>query len=170
MEHAITMKAEAQQQFATLLENHRGIVLKVAHSYAWNPDDRADLAQEIATQAWRAFHGYDLDRPFSTWLYRIALNVAISFVRGDGLRRRHAIPLDETLHDPADTRAMDPDQQLQIKALQAFIAALKPLDRALMLLYLEDRGYRDIADILGISETNVATKISRLKQRIRNEL
>ena len=170
MEHVIAMKAETRQQFAGLLDDHRGIVLKVAHNYAWNPDDRADLAQEIAAQAWRAFPGYDPDRPFSTWLYRIALNVAISFVRGDGMRRRHAVPLDETLHDLADTSNIDPDQQLRIKALQAFIAALKPLDRALMLLYLEDRGYRDIADILGISETNVATKISRLKQRIRNEL
>ncbi len=170
MAQATSMKAEAQQQFAELLERHRGIVLKVAHSYAWNPDDRADLAQEIATQAWRAFPGYDPERMFSTWLYRIALNVAISFARGDGRRRRHAVPLDETLHDLADVNAPHPDQQLQLKALQAFIAALKPLDRALLLLYLEERSYRDIADILGISETNAATKVGRLKQRIRNEI
>ena len=170
MELAATMQADARQRFSLLLERHRGIVLKVAHSYAWNPDDRADLAQEIAAQAWRAFPAYDPGRRFSTWLYRIALNVAISFARGDGLRRRHAVPLDETVHELADARAAGPDLQLQVKALQAFIAALKPLDRALMLLYLEDQAYRDIAEVLGISETNVATRISRLRQRIRNEL
>ena len=170
MELAAAMQADTQRQFSLLLERHRGIVLKVVHSYAWTPDDRADLAQEIAAQAWRAFPAYDPDRRFSTWLYRVALNVSISFARGDGLRRRHAVPLDETVHDLADAGAADPGLQFQVRALQAFIAALKPLDRALMLLYLEDHAYREIADILGISETNVATKIGRLKQRIRNEL
>ena len=70
----------------------------------------------------------------------------------------------------APAAASDPARALQVRALQAFIAALPPLDRALLLLYLEDRGYREIADILGISQTNVSTRISRLKQRIRNEL
>ena len=170
METTAAMQADAQLQFSTLLEQHRGIVLKVAHSYAWNPDDRAELAQAIAAQAWRAFSGYDPGRRFSTWLYRIALNVSISFARGDGLRRGHAVPLDEDAHELADAAASDPARALQVRALQAFIAALPPLDRALLLLYLEDRGYREIADILGISQTNVSTRISRLKQRIRNEL
>ena len=170
METTAAMQADAQQQFSLLLEQHRGIVLKVAHSYAWNPDDRAELAQEIAAQAWRAFPAYDPGRRFSTWLYRIALTVSISFARGDGLRRGHAVPRDEAAHELADTTATDPARELQVRALQAFIAALPPLDRALLLLYLEDRGYREIADILGISQTNVSTRISRLKQRIRNEL
>ena len=170
METTAAMQADAQQQFSLLLEQHRGIVLKVAHSYAWNPDDRAELAQEIAAQAWRAFPAYDPGRRFSTWRYRIPLNVSISFARGDGLRRGHAVPLDEDAHELADTTATDPARELQVRALQAFIAALPPLDRALLLLYLEDRGYREIADILGISQTNVSTRISRLKQRIRNEL
>ncbi len=170
MEPDATMQADARQQFSMLLEQHRGIVIKVAHSYAWIAEDRADLAQEIAAQAWRAFPAYDPERRFSTWLYRIALNVAISFSRGDNARRRHAVPLDETAHERIDAGADDPGRQLQVKALQGFIAALKPLDRALLLLYLEDRPNRDIADILGISASNVSTKISRLKQRIRDEL
>lgn len=170
MELAAAMQADPRQRFSMLLEQHRGIVLKVAHSYAWSQDDRADLAQEVAAQAWRAFPAYDPARRFSTWLYRIALNVAISFARGDGLRRRRAVPLEEAVDGLADPAAADPARQLQVRALQGFIAALKPLERALMLLYLEDHAYREIAEILGISETNVATKIGRLKQRIRNEL
>ena len=170
METTAAMQADAQQQFSLLLEQHRGIVLKVAHSYAWNPDDRAELAQEIAAQAWRAFPAYDPGRRFSTWLYRIALNVSISFARGDGLRRGHAVPLDEAAHELADTTATDPARELQVRALQAFIAALPPLDRALLLLYLDERPQREIAEILGIGVSNVSTKIGRLKQRIRDEL
>ena len=67
--------------FQTLLQQHRGIVAKVAGTYAWHPDDRDDLMQEIATQLWRAWPGYDPQRPAATWMYRIALNVAISAVR-----------------------------------------------------------------------------------------
>ena len=85
MEHAAPMTQDAQQRFQELLERHRGIVVKVAGSYAWHAEDRADLAQEIAAQLWRAFPRYDAARAFSTWMYRIALNVAISFARDHGL-------------------------------------------------------------------------------------
>ncbi|MGN7833281.1 MULTISPECIES: sigma-70 family RNA polymerase sigma factor [Pseudoxanthomonas] len=164
------MAEHARQGFAEQLERHRGIVFKVAGTYCRNPDDRAELAQEIASQLWQAYPRFDPARPFSTWMYRIALNVAISFVRDNSRRHRHAVPLDDQLHDIADPHAADPQAEQQVRALHRFIHAQAPLDRALLLLYLEDRGYRDISEILGISETNVATKISRLKQRIRNEL
>ena len=160
----------ARQRFGELLEAHRKIVFKVGNTYCRHPDDRADLAQEIATQLWRAYPNYDPARPDSTWMYRIALNVAISFVRSDGPRRRNAVPLEEDLHELADESAGDPESAQRVRDLHRFIDQLEPLNRALLLLYLEDRSYREIADVLGISETNVATKISRLKQRIRSEL
>lgn len=170
MERVADMAEHARQGFAEQLERHRGIVFKVAGTYCRDPDDRAELAQEIASQLWQAYPRFDPARAFSTWMYRIALNVAISFVRDNSRRHRHAVPLDDQLHDIADPHAADPLAEQQIRALHRFIHAQAPLDRALLLLYLEDRGYRDISEILGISETNVATKISRLKQRIRNEL
>jgi RNA polymerase sigma-70 factor (ECF subfamily) len=159
----------ARDQFGELLERHRAIVFKVAGSYVRSPEDRADLAQEIAVQLWRAWPSYDPARSFTTWMYRIALNVAIGFARGDGLRRRHAVPLDEELHDLADN-GPDHETGQQLRLLQTFIARQVPLDRALLLLYLDERPQREIAEILGISETNVSTKIGRLKQRIRDEL
>lgn len=162
--------ASQQERFGDLVERHRGIVFKVANTYAWHPDDRDELAQEIAAQLWRAFPGYDAQRSFSTWMYRIALNVAISHVRSTTHRAKHALPLDEALHDIADDNGADPEADQQVRALHRFIAQLDKLNRALLLLYLEDHSYREIADILGITETNVATKISRLKQRIRNEI
>ncbi len=170
MEHVAVMAEHARQGFAEQLERHRGIVFKVAGTYCRNPDDRAELAQEIASQLWQAYPRFDPARQFSTWMYRIALNVAISFVRDNSRRHRHAVPLDDQLHDIADPHAADPQAEQQIRALHRFIHIQAPLDRALLLLYLEDRGYREMSEILGISETNVATKISRLKQRIRNEL
>lgn len=168
---ADTAPQAADARFAALIAAHRGIVATVAASYCRDPHDRADLSQEIATQAWRAWPRYDPARAaFPTWLYRVALNVAISHVRGTALRSRHAVPLDESLHDVADPNARDPQAEQQVRALYRFIHAQAPLDRALLLLYLDDRPHREIAEVLGLSETNVATKISRLRQRIRDEL
>ena len=162
---------EAHRVFAELLQQHAGIVFKVANTYARGSDDRADLAQEIAAQLWRAWPKYDPSRSVTTWMYRIALNVAISQVRSNSVRLRHdAVALDDDLHDIADANAADPETEQHLQLLQRFIARQAPLDRALLLLYLEERGQREIADILGISESNVSTKIGRLKQCIRDEL
>src|SRR3546814_20351390 len=105
MQASATMTADDHQAFGELLQQHRGIVFKVANAYARSAEDRDDLAQEIAVQLWRAWPGYDPARRFSTWMYRIALNVALSFLRSHGHRRRHAVPLDEAVHDMADDRS-----------------------------------------------------------------
>lgn len=123
-------------------------------------------------QLWRSFARYDERKAkFSTWLYRIALNVAISqarrqrwseYDRWEPLQRHH-------LETVGEAGAMaEPDERLT--ALYAFIGQLDPLNRALILLYLEDRNYAEMADILGLSETNVATKISRIKQKLRGQM
>ena len=170
MDTAATMTTDTRHQFGELLQHHRKIVFKVVNTYCSHPHDRAELAQEIAAQLWRAYPGYDAQRSFSTWMYRIALNVAISHVRSESNRHRHAVPLDEQLHDIADDTGADHETDERVRALHRFIGQLQPLNRALLLLYLEDHSHRQIADILGISETNVATKISRLKQRIRTDI
>jgi RNA polymerase sigma-70 factor (ECF subfamily) len=159
---------DAEARFAELLERHRGIVFKVAATYCRNPADREDVAQEIVTQLWRAFPKFDATRPFSTWMYRIALNVAISFVRTHSLRERHTVALDET-HDAEDPSDGAAERDERTRLLYAFVDRLDALSRALLLLHLDEHSYRDIAAILGITETNVATKISRLKQRFARE-
>ncbi|NVJ04309.1 sigma-70 family RNA polymerase sigma factor [Myxococcus sp. AM001] len=164
------MATDEHTRFEALLQGHRGIVLKVANSYAWSAEDRADLAQEIAAQVWRSFPSYNPARPFSTWMYRIALNVAITHVRSHTHHQRHAVPLDDSVHDIADGNAADPEAAARQQFLLRLIAAQAPLDRALLLLYLEERSTREIADVLGISESNVTTKINRLKQRIRDQV
>ena len=157
-------------QFQTLLERHRGIVLKVANTYCRHAEDRRDLAQEISAQAWKAFPSWDETRAFATWLYRIALNVAISFSRSRRVPDRHAASFDEAIDeaDPGGDASREADDGA--RALYRCIAQLDALNRALLVLYLDERSQREIAEILGLSETNVATKIGRLKQRIRDEL
>jgi len=156
----------AQAQFQTLLAQHWGIVLKVAYSYGRSAEDRDDLAQEICLQLWRSFARYDASRTFSTWMYRVALNVAISDWRKNGRNELALLPIDsDEASQVVASPAPEPDER--IAALNRLIAELDPLDRALVLLYLEERSYREIAEVLGLSETNVATKLSRLKQRIR---
>lgn len=140
------------------------MVFKVANSYAAGAADREDLAQEITVQLWRAFPGYDPTRPFSTWLYRIALNVAISHLRREGPRQRQTVPFEAELHTPVAPEAESSEPE---RLLQRFIAGLDPLNRALLLLYLDEHSHRDIAGVLGISDSNVSTKINRLKERVR---
>lgn len=156
--------------FSELLARHMRIVRKVAASYAANTSDRLDLAQEICLQLWRAWPSYDRERPFSTWMYRIALNVGISFLRRTGGPRQRTRSLEELDFEPIDTSARDPDLEERIALLYRVIGRLDGLDRALLLLYLDELAYRQIADILGITETNVATRLGRLRQRLRQEL
>jgi len=165
-DHA-AMAHDDHAAFDALLQRHRGIVLKVAGAYARGAEDRADLAQEIAIQLWRAWPDYDPARSVTTWMYRIALNTAISHLRREGRHRRHSVPLEDGLHELPDQRGCDHEVLGQVRMLQRFIAALPPLDRALLVLYLEEHSSREIAEVLGLGESNVTTRISRLKQRIR---
>ena len=166
---SITMTAIADEEiFTCLLEQHVGIIRKVAFGYTITFADREDLTQEITLQLWRAYPRYSSDRPFSTWMYRIALNVAISFLRRHTHPVRQTVPLEE--HEFADENAQAAETDERLALLRQIIASLAPLDRGLMLLYLEDHSYREIAAVLGITETNVATKLNRLKQRVREEM
>lgn len=161
---------EDAEGFAALLQRHRGIVYKVAGTYARGADDREDLAQEIAAELWRAWPRYDPARSVSTWMYRVALNVGISHLRGDGRRRRHLVPFDAALHEAEAAAGDDHEQAQHLRLLRGFIATLDPLNRALLLLYLEDRPAREIGEVLGLSASNVGTRINRLKQRIRDHV
>lgn len=155
--------------FEQRLAAHAGIVRKVAASYAWTEADRADLMQEIVAALWQAWPRYDPSRTFSTWMYRVALNVAISHVRGETKRRRHHVAYDPDEHVAAIAPA-DHEAEEQAALLQRAMAALDPMNRALLTMHLDERSHRDIADVLGISESNVATKLSRIKERLRKAL
>jgi RNA polymerase sigma-70 factor (ECF subfamily) len=159
------MNPQLAVEFAALLEGHRRLIFKVANTYARGTADVEDLAQEIAAQLWRAFPAYDRARRFSTWMYRISLNVAISWLRAEAPRRRRSVPYDPGLHEPSTLEAHDDDEGRRI--LRGFIDSQDALNRAVLLLYLEEHSCAEMSEILGVTETNLTTKINRLKERLR---
>ncbi len=156
------MNSQKQRQFQSLLDEHSKIVFKVVHTYARNPDDQLELAQEVRYQLWKAFPGYQQSRKFSTWMYQIALNTAISWSRKKRLRDLHSASL-----VIAEGRA-SPESQ-EVSDLYCIIDSLDELNRALLLLYLEEKSHAEIAEVLGITPINVATRLSRLKEKLRKE-
>jgi len=160
--------SDAHAEFSARVGENKGILYKVAHTFCHNSEDRKDLVQEIVVQLWKSYDRYDARFKFSTWMYRVALNTAISAYRRTQLRKVLVVPDADILSEPsAEPADCAPDSR--IEELHRIIGGLNELNRALMLLYLEDRSYQEIATILGITETNVATKLNRLKQRIRDQ-
>lgn len=158
----------AQDRFLALLEEHDKILYKVANSYCRNREDRQDLIQEIVVQLWRSFDRFDERYRFSTWMYRIAMNVAISFYRSQS-RRTDTVPVDASILEIVAAEPEAEEMPDEIRQLHEFIGRLDEINRALMILYLDGNSYDTIAEILGISTTNVATKISRIKERLRRD-
>jgi RNA polymerase sigma factor (sigma-70 family) len=165
-----------QADFLRLIQDNKGILFKISNSYCRSRDDREDLMQEIIYQLWKSGQAFDANYKFSTWMYRIALNVAISYYRQQHRKGLH-IAFGGDLHlmeleDRSDgTGEIDRSVEIEEKIglLQQFIRDLAELDKAMMILYLEEKSYREIADILGITETNVATKLSRIKGRLKQQ-
>ncbi len=154
-----------QERFLALLEEHQRLLYKVARAYGRTAPDREDLVQEMAVQAWKSFPRYDARWRFSTWLYRIALNVAISFQRRESTRARH---LDEAVAVDGLGQA-DAEAPEDVALLYRFIGRLDDFNRALMLMYLDGQSQAEIAEVLGVSVPNVSTRVGRLKARLRED-
>ena len=148
--------------FETVLQQHRGIIFKVARLYTRSEADFEDLVQDISIQIWQSLGNYKPAFALSTWLYRIALNVSIDRLRREERRQRHQEVFEALPHTGQPSGRSE--------QLHRWVQALLPLERALMLLYLEDYPHEEIGEMLGISKSNVGTKISRLKQRLKKEL
>ena len=160
---------DPQDAFIERLNRHRGILFKVAHAYCRDPASRDDLVQDMIVQLWRAYARFDERLRFSTWMYRIVVNVAISFYRRQARTRQSLVRAEaRVLENLPAARETEVDDRLI--ALRESIDQLDELNRALMILYLDDNSYAEIAAILGISETNVATKVARIKERLRRDL
>jgi RNA polymerase sigma-70 factor (ECF subfamily) len=157
--------ATVTETFVQLLEQHQKLILKVASVYYSEAEARKDLSQEIILQLWKAFPKYNSTYKFSTWAYRIALNVAISNYRMQSTRQRTR---NAYLNDRDWLDWEDPKWNEAIEALYRCIGQLKPLDRALIVLYLDAYSGAEIAEIMGITETNVSTRIYRIKQQLKD--
>lgn len=156
-------------RFLALVEEHKRILYKVANAYCPNREDRHDVIQEIVIQLWRSFDRFDGRCRFSTWMYRIAMNVAISFYRSERSRLHDTVPIEDFVFDLAVAdRAME-EAGDDLRRLNQLINQMDELSRALILLYLDGYSHEEMAAVLGISTTNVATKINRIKQKLQRD-
>ena len=159
---------EKQEQFVEVIEKNKGIIYKVVQAYCKDPDEQKDLAQEIIFQLWKSFKTYDDKFKMSTWMYRIALNVAITYLRKHQTRTKYNTSFDSQLVNISEEAQEDLSEELRL--LRQFILDQKKLDKALMLLYLDGKSHIEIAEAMGISSSNVGTKISRIKLKLKQYL
>ncbi len=158
-----------KDKFISVIKENQNLVFKICHSYCNKPEDRKDLEQEILMQLWKSFKKFDGRVKISTWIYRVALNTAISFYRRDRKTNGKIVPFDSLIIS-ISTLEFDFETDENISILYKLINKLNGFDKALILLYLDDNKYKDIADILGITETNAATKISRIKKILKQQI
>lgn len=154
------------REFIRLIKENKGIIYKICNSYCADRDDRDDLAQEIIYNLWKSFDSFNDQFKFSTWMYRIALNVAISFYRQEKKIKNHNSISEGLIVFEDDSEAKN-EVENNLRLLQDFINELKETDKAIILLYLDDKSHKEIAEITGFTETNIATKINRIKDKLR---
>jgi len=154
--------------FKSWLTQHGAAVLKVARAYTLTADDCQDLVQEILLQVWRSLPQYQAKASASTWFYRVALNTALAWHRKERRRRVRQQPIREVenLSDAGHDGAQQALEREIVERLYAAIRQLPKTDAALVLLYLDDLTYREMADVLGISETNVGVKLNRARKAL----
>jgi len=142
------------------------MIHKICNLYGHTPHEREDLFQEIVVQLWKGYPGFRGDAKFSTWLYRVALNTAISGLRKKEKYIAYVDPsiLPTTLQDLNDTNT----EQEQLHQLYEAIRKLGEIDRAVIMLYLEDRSYEEMEEILGITQNNLRVKMNRIKEKLRH--
>lgn len=152
--------------FIKLIQDHEGIIYKITRAYCDNSEDQKDLYQDIVIQVWKGFESFRGESKASTWMYRVALNTAFSFVRKEK-RKGHKVPLDGV---QLSYEVHDPILEERLKALYTKIRQLNDIDKGIMLLLLEGKKYEEIAEVTGLRRTAVGTRISRIKVKLREQL
>jgi RNA polymerase sigma-70 factor (ECF subfamily) len=156
--------SERDHVFGEWLAGHKGILFKVVHAYAFEHADRQDPFQEIVIQVWRSVDAFRGESSVPTWMYRVALNTAMAWTRKEGRHQRGKEQLDlvEGLLTTSASERRDP----RVEWLYQQIAQLKDVDRSVALLLLDSFSYKEIAAIVGLTESNVGVKINRIKSAL----
>lgn len=159
--------ADNKPAFEKMVAGNKGIVYRICNSFCSEKEDKDDLAQEILYNLWKSYATYTPDHKLSTWVYRVAMNVAISFYRKEK-RALHFSPYSEELMKfETDNTSGENDEN--VKMLYQFIQELKEVEKSVLILYLDDKSHREISEIVGISESNVGTKINRIKEQLKQK-
>ena len=155
----------SEQQFVTYLEGQIKLIAKVARAYCSDEEERKDLIQDIITQLWQSYSKYDNTYALSTWTYRIALNVSISYLRKKSTRQKKQSEYQQQHeHFPPDDSSADE----KLNRLYQFIEHLKPLDKAIIVLQLEGLGNNDISEVMGMTVSNISTRKNRIKEELKH--
>ena len=156
-----------EELFIDFLEKNKGLIVKVAGMYCYDHDERKDLIQDIILQLWRSFSKFDDSSSISTWTYRIALNVSISYLRKSKTRERtHTAYQQQAEFIHWDAPGIDET----LEQLYKSIDFLKPIDKAIIILHLEGLKNKDVAEILGQPATNISTRLLRIKETLSKHL
>lgn len=153
-----------EQEFAALINKHRGIIYKVCNLYISDNEDKKDLFQEIVLQLWRSFPDFRNESQRSTWMYRVALNTAISNFRKES-RKPERLALSEREFEIPDISDLSVQNE-RIQMLKQAIDKLTEIEKAIIMLYLDDKSYDEIAEIMGITRSNTGVKINRIKSKL----
>jgi RNA polymerase sigma-70 factor, ECF subfamily len=158
-------KQEAEKQFEKHIREHELLIYKVCRIYAYTDADRQDLFQDIVLQLWKAYPKFKSGSRFSTWLYRVAINTAIT-----GLRKKKNFitsyePASLPIHMSDDDLGLMEEERLQ--QLYKGIDQLSQVEKAIVMLYMEERSYEEMEDILGINQGNLRVKMNRIKDKLR---
>ena len=162
------MNKELEHKFVTELQDNQNIVHKVCTLYTNDRDSHNDLFQEITVQLWKAYPKFRGEAKFSTWMYRVAINTAIT------LYRKHKKRIDtadyESIIFKIKADEYDETEELQLKLMYKAVKQLNDVDKALVFLYLEDKNYTEISETLGITEVNARVKMNRIKTKLKTIL
>ncbi|MCX2681331.1 sigma-70 family RNA polymerase sigma factor [Galbibacter sp. EGI 63066] len=158
---------DLKARFTKVIKENKGLIFKVTTLYTDGEQDRKDLYQEIVYQLWKSFDSFKEQSKLSTWMYRVALNTAIYHLK-QTKKRIQTVPIDFKTDRFDETK--DKVEEERIKLLYEHIQRLNLLERGIILLYLEGKSYEEIASIVGITTTNVGTKISRIKKKLKSEM
>lgn len=150
---------ERDEQFLEMIRQNEGIIFKVASFYVDKEHPIGDLYQEVVLNLWKRYPSFRGESKYSTWIYRIALNTCVSFYRRNRINVSY-VDISTDIPDVVDNNE-------EIQELYKLINRLGKIERALVLLYLDDKPYKEIAEITGLSVTNVATKLSRIKDKLK---
>lgn len=162
------MNKELENKFLSDFEANQNIVHKICRLYTTNQDAHNDLFQEVTIQLWKNYSKFRGEAKFSTWMYRVALNTAISLYR----KSTRTVKTQDITDYAFKIKAVNYDEteELQLKALYNAIRKLNDIDKALIFLYLEDNPYKEISVTLGISEVNARVKMNRAKEKLKKIL
>lgn len=156
-----------EEAFVQIIKENEGLIFKISSVYTNDETDRQDLYQEIVLQLWKSFGSFRQESKVSTWMYRVALNTAISRLRKEK-KNGNRVPIDQVVLDISENK--DHEYQERVTELYRHIERLNDLEKGVILLVLEDKSYDEISSITGLTVSNVGTRISRIKDKLRKQV